>query len=643
MNYNSSDLSSDSFTDSLSNLSTDSFSLSPSDVSSSEDQYKLYQKILYEIAKYIQPYRSFKKELTLKLISNQAIELNKHKFLLNVHNNISNYYITNKIDGIRTFLYLSKNESYAVNDKCTKIDIHTSNTYILDTEKYEEIYYILDILMYDGKLICEEPFETRFGYFSKVAHIKNIKIKPFIRLTIDFKKQLSDLKNTQTIYNTDGIIFTPYNETYNKMKVYKYKPIDQLTIDFLIKKCDSKDENRGKHKYILFCGISYTVYIKLCMKLINNYNKIFPNINTKKLPDYFPIQFEPSDNKHIYIYYSIEDNLDNVVGEFIFNNGEWILKKKRNDRQIDVEAGNYFGNNYKIAETIWNSYSDPLIIENIENSSEYFQEHNNILQKASRNFNSYVKSQIFENIKKSEWVIDLASGKGQDLFRYSTVNVKNVIFLEIDKMALSELLERKHIFSFDKKYRNNLNILFKNVDLLDSPQININKINTIYSDTRIDTIICNFAFHYFVADSTSLKNICEFIAHYLRPSGRFIFTSFDGKSVFDLLAKHNGQWIVKNNDQIKYGIVQRYASNSVFENIGQKIGVLLPFSKNTFYDEYLINIDIISHELKKHNIILIKKSSFSHHISSYHGIPLDNNDKIYVGLYYYYIFEKKSQ
>jgi hypothetical protein len=43
------------------------------------------------------------------------------------------------------------------------------------------------------------------------------------------------------------------------------------------------------------------------------------------------------------------------------------------------------------------AYFDPLIIEDIqENQDIYFQEHNNILQKASRNFNSYVKSEIFK-------------------------------------------------------------------------------------------------------------------------------------------------------------------------------------------------------------------------------------------------------
>ena len=56
-----------------------------------------------------------------------------------------------------------------------------------------------------------------------------------------------------------------------------------------------------------------------------------------------------------------------------------------------------------------------------------------IVQKASRSYNSFVKSEIFNRFRGTEWVMDLASGKGQDFFRYSSNNMKNIVFLEIDK------------------------------------------------------------------------------------------------------------------------------------------------------------------------------------------------------------------
>jgi hypothetical protein len=41
----------------------------------------------------------------------------------------------------------------------------------------------------------------------------------------------------------------------------------------------------------------------------------------------------------------------------------------------------------------------------------------------------------------------MASGNGQDLFRYNKMSVKNLLNLEIDKTALQELNFRKHELS----------------------------------------------------------------------------------------------------------------------------------------------------------------------------------------------------
>ena len=164
------------------------------------------------------------------------------------------------------------------------------------------------------------------------------------------------------------------------MKVYKYKPPEELTIDFLIKKCpvESYQPNKPENKllYFLFCGIGKRVFYKLRMNLIKHYNDIFPNIDTRNLPQYFPIQFEPRSNKNAYMFWSERENLDNQVGEFLYDlkTKEWKLKKLRDDRKIEVMRGNYFGNNYKIAEIIWMNLHDPLVIEDIEDHDTYFQE-----------------------------------------------------------------------------------------------------------------------------------------------------------------------------------------------------------------------------------------------------------------------------
>ncbi len=643
----------DSNSDSESNISDDSDS----------DNIKKfnYQEIIYEIAKYLKPHllNKFRQEYGVKQLSNQVIELNKASFLSELQNEITKYYMTDKIDGKRTILYLTDTKSYAVNDVLSDINIRTKDICILDTEKYNNIYYIFDVMVYEGNSLMNLTFEDRMNYFDKFNNIPDIKTKPFIKLTSEYRQQIRTFKNEKKPYEVDGLILTPSYGLYNTMKVYKYKSLEHLTIDFLIKKCPNKlldlytnhsdyfdsalsnSTNTGGNLYLLFCGISKRVFYKLRMNLIKFYEDIFSEINIKNLPNYFPIQFEPSDKKYAYFYWNNDSNLDGEVGEFFYNvNSKQLeLKRIRDDRKIEVKRGNYFGNNYKIAEFIWMAFKDPLIIEDLNDEPlMYFQESDNILQKASRNFNSYVKSELFKKFKGTDWVIDLASGKGQDLFRYSTNGMKNVLFLEIDKIALTELISRKHIFSNDDKYPNKMNILIENVDLMKPYKKNIKIIDNVYTLQNIDLIMCNFAFHYFVENKKSIQNICKLINHYLKPNGKFVFTAFDGKKIINLLTKNNGQWMIKMNNQIKYSIKKKYEQNEI-KSYGQKIEVLLPFSKNTYYEEYLINIDTISRKLKKYNITLETNESFSKYLNSYRGY-MDYNDKTYVDLYHYYIFTK---
>jgi hypothetical protein len=649
-----------------------------------------YQRIIYEMARYIKPESSnrFKHDYGMKQLANQVIELNKVSFMSELQNEMSKYYMTDKIDGKRTILFLTNKKSYAINDKLETVDTTTKDICILDTEKYNDEYYIFDVMVYNGTSLIDQPFEVRMDYFDKFKNIPWIKIKPFIQLTNDYRDQIRGFKKEKKPYDVDGIILTPSDGLYNTMRVYKYKSPDQLTIDFLIKRCPSDllalepyasklHNTENNAMYLLFCGIAKKVFFKLRMNLVEYYQDIFSNIDTADLPDYFPIQFEPSDCKYAYIYESDgstdsstlgssvssdlssesspsdSNDLDGKVGEFLYHvdTKQWELKRIRHDRKIDVDRGNYFGNNYKIAEFIWMGLHDPLTIEEMGTASKsesetepmmYFQQADNVLQKASRNYNSYVKSELFKRFKGTDWVMDMASGKGQDLFRYSTYDMKNVLFLEIDKIALTELISRKHIFANDHKYRNKMNILIQNVDLLKPYKENIKLIDNVYSsqDRAIDLIMCNFAFHYFVESEKSIKNVCKFINHYLKPGGKFVFTAFDGKKINDLLAKNNGHWIIKTNNQIKYAIKQKYDDNSSLSE-GQRIEVLLPFSNNAYYEEYLVNIDMIAKRFKKYNIILETDESFSKYLNQYRGY-MDYNDKKYIDLYHYYIFSKQK-
>ena len=650
---------------------------------STEQQQKTYQSIIYEIAKLIKPKEShrFRQTEGLKQLSNQVIELDKNMFLKDVLPSIQNFYITDKIDGSRAVLYIYEGTCYVVTKELYSFPVETKDTYILDCEEYlknsdtestsKKKYYIFDVMVYKGKSITEEPFESRLELFNEISTLHDsFDTKPFELLTKDFQAQLSKFKKRKVSYTTDGIILTPKDGPYTTMQVYKYKPIEKLSVDFVIKKCPDKllgispyNNKPGKTLYLLFSGMRLDTYKQLDLKLIKHYEDIFPGIDTHRLPKYFPIQFQPSDFTFAYLYWDSQPNLDNEVGEFVcgpcitnlqYSAGDdlWQLHKIRDDRKVELARGNYYGNYFEVAELTWMSYKDPLIIEDLDltNLSNYFQQHDNILQKASRNYNSFVKAKIFEQFAKNEWVMDLASGKGQDLFRYSTYGFKNVVFLEIDPTALLELTKRK----YDLRDSNPINVQIHQLDLNADYKSNIAELEDInIPTTGVDLIICNFAFHYFLKDRKSLINIGKFIANYLKPGGRFIFTTFDARAIIRLLNENSGTWTVKSGDQIKYSIkktdtTQETYSTTVLEPIGQKIDVLLPFSNDKYYTEYLVNIDYIAEELQKLNFTLEVDQSFGEYLDAFKKqnpqgyAAMDANDKKYSSLYHYYCFYKKK-
>ena len=634
---------------------------------------------------------------SIKSIGNQPIELDKNIYLSNVKDNIKDYYITDKVDGKRTIIFIHNNNTWAISDDIVKLPVNIEGTYIFDCEYYKlgtkDMYFIFDI-MYFNKLIINEPFEERLKLFpSAIKLLPDYLVeKPFIKLNSDYVNIIKRLKLEKRNYETDGFILTPIKGTYFDMEVYKYKPSDKKTIDFLVKRCPQKllgiepyvyhEKKGGKESktnlankktankkttnkkttkikentpsksktpnvvYLLFTGINEIVFNNLCCSKVKYYDELFPITNR----NYFPYQFQPSIRPMSYIYFRHEDkedssdSLDGKICEFIYDmkKNEWKFIKVREDRQKDADNMIAFGNNFRIAEKVFTSYIDPLVIEELDDSKSYFQVHDNPIYKSVRSFNSYIKAQMFEQFKDEKLIIDMASGKGQDLFRYSKYNMgsEGILFLEIDKIALMELVNRKHEFASMRDV-NPMKIYIHNADLNDKYTKNIKSIkecNYSMGVNGVDVMFCNLAFHYFVESKESIKNIVSFVNNYLKPKGRFIFSSFDGNAVFNLL-KESGEY--KSSTEGKFHIKRLYEEDHITP-YGQHIEAILPFSNGEFYKEPLVNIDYITEVFKEYNISLERKECFNEYFDTYHeSSKLDTDDKTFISLYYYYIFYKK--
>lgn len=606
-----------------------------------------YRKALYDVASYLYPAIAFKFKqdngMGMKQLGNQVVELTRET-LHEITHKLKDYHITLKLDGQRTIIIIDDGVIRAINKDVNVLTPKQPlpKTTICDAEYYDNKYYIFDIMFYDGQNLMSMHYSKRISYINDCLTLCDaFAAKPTRKITNpieDFKWVL----HTDFKMATDGCILTPEKEAYDIANVYKYKPPEHLTIDFLIRKCPQEllgiapyNNLPNTTTYILFTGITQQLYHHLKLQKIKHYDKLFPNMMQK----YFPIQFSPSNAPSKHIAWLENSDLDNKIGEFSYHDDKWHLMRIRTDRERELLSGKYFGNYYAVAESIWNSICNPLLLPEIETiitgGDSYFQVHNNKDMIVSREYNNAVKWKLYNIFKSADTIIDMASGKGQDLFKYVKMGVKHLICLEKDIDAIAELRRRRMQIESNK-----IKINVQQIDLLQQAQSLIKSLNESRFDipaSGVDFIVCSLAIHYLIPTQEQCSELAAFISHFLKDHGVFICTMFDGEKVNDLLAKTDGEWTVKNkNDKSIYSIKALYPGKKL-KPFGQEINVLLPFSDNTYYKEYLVNMKALTKEFAKHKLQLEINDSF---ISLDINQKLSDDDKQYISLYHYAIFRK---
>jgi SAM-dependent methyltransferase len=604
---------------------------------------------------------------------------------------MQNFYVLGKTDGIRTIIVIESNVMYFLNGNIRSIQLKSShkNKTVCDVEHVIEKnangesidhYYIFDVLSYMGNSLTLTPTENRVSYINKIIDMSegHIKVKSMVSLTSNYKSEISDLwqkEQSHGLYEVDGLVFTPKDGMYRSMRSWKWKPLSHMSIDFLLKKSPSSLNGiypynviEGYTLMLLFSGINKSLFDKLKLQQLPKYKELFPGM---KLYHNFPIQFSPSNEPFAYLYYHPDDSnfsvdeISNNVCEFRridtkdnldnpSNRGfKWDIMRIRTDRKTELVRGNYFGNNFYIAEYTWQNYENPLTFDDlIISSSEYmdrgyFQEEKSEMYRSMTAYNSYIKGQLLKPYHKSDWIVDLAAGKGQDMFRVSNAEIKNALFIDSDAQALSELISRKHDFERGIS-KLNTRIYTKLIDLKSDHDKILSQLKSMSIPIGgIDVIMCNFAIHYLLSTPDNLRNLIKLISNLLKPGGHFFFTSFNGDTVFKTLGK-NDSWDIREGEVLKYSIKKKFTSNKL-EPTGQLIDVLLPFSKGKYYEEYLVNYEYIIKEFKLNGFDFNSKGDFGEYMTGFtndvkkHASNLSENDKQFLQLYGYVVLQKKHK
>lgn len=657
-------------------------------------------------------------------LANQPKNLTRAIWVNHMLPNIDKYYVSDKTDGERCFVKVEYDgkkpdrvniilsdrvidmskiftglEPKTEPSKSSHISILDAEIVNLDRENPEKSknpkLYIFDVLICHGDNVTNEPFEKREKRIElHTKELKNTEKKVLIRLTKNnYATEIKKVYTRKTrAYPIDGLIITPAEalgdrERFNKrsdyfdMVVYKWKPSDQLSVDFLIlrppKSLIGKKpyiDRPGHELYFLFSGINHRDAEILNLPDLPDYEKMTSGIPSSG--NYFPIQFSHSAMPFSYMYYhpsKSDEDLNMQIGEFTYDTKKdvWILDRLRPDKAIQVKQGHAYGNNYKVAEEIFNIYLNPLNLDSLtatskelESEEGYFLQEKHGMYRPLTKFNNFVKAQQLRQFEGNDWIVDLAAGRGADLFTYNGFEVKNALFMDIDQAALEELGNRKwnlgntNAYVFSHAPKSHIRIFTMQADLFTPAKKYLADIEEhgyplprSNGNFAVDGVAINLALHYVCKDAKSVANVADIVDGLLKKDGLFAFNVPDGKRVFDLLEKvktgdsYDLKEKYEGKEHLKYSIKKKYKDTKF--KMGLPISLIHPFSRGKYYDEPLCDVDAVIAEFEKRGYKLHQRGSFIEWRDKFRKFnpriekEMSENDRKYASLYTYVTLIKK--
>ena len=631
--------------------------------------------IIYKTSDVI-PQRKAVKPIHLKYIIPQVRTLIKQQYFEMYPP--TKYLLKEKTDGVRSIITIHDQSFFIISEPSyiEKIDVpKIHKTIILDTEKVGNNILVFDVIIFNDEKIKDLGLSSRIPYINKSCLLlsKHITKYTFIPTTyytlvntMRYKNQMEDkFKNSQ--FPIDGLILSRNDQSYKDMISYKWKPLEKQTFDLLCKRCPEHLIKKGNYPvkeeyvlYFLYATISRTLMHNL--RLIPNYGydelfSILPEY--KNVPTPFITPFVPQ--SYLYYHPINEVDINNKICEFTCESNcinhnklsnkffvNWKYIKFREDRKV-IEGITY-GNNYVTAFHTFLNHINVFDISYLYNgmpTDQYYQNNGGELNvyTAVRHTNNYIKSQLInEYSHKARSVLDIGSGRGGDLYKYVQQNlVKNLVVVDKDKTSLSELFTRW--LELSKSSRTVLSTSIRGIilDINDDYRSNFDKIRSITETTYFNCIFCHSTLHYFCESIETIRNFVMFCAKLSTSGTKIVITCPNGDLIYKLLVNTN-VWTIVEEDTIKYQINKLYTDH-VMTEAGQKISLLLPFSKGKTYEEYLVNVKVLIAIFKEYGFSLILKKPFTNYLEGFNiyrqnkYTQLTDNDKMWLSLYISLIFK----
>ncbi len=231
-------------------------------------------------------------------------------------------------------------------------------------------------------------------------------------------------------------------------------------------------------------------------------------------------------------------------------------------------------------------------------------------------------------LKGPKILVDIASGRGNDMNKWNTLKIQKVIGVEYDSSQYDEAILRY------KKSDIKTNLTFINMSA-ESPKL----CETVmkFSKGPVKLVTCNFAINFFVHSDTFFQELSKMLS----TDGLFIGTAADGDFI-NILFKYFGTEI----DSKLYYLKQKDSDNYEFK-------INTPFfkeinSKNDDYKtitEYIATRKILVNQCQKYGLVPYSIKDGLPAIVNFSNVPIDKGYRRHIDLatlYYSFSFIKAS-
>ena len=503
-----------------------------------------------------------------------------------------------KIDGVHTYLLIFDKKVYNItnindiNEEVYEIDsrnfkdMNFTGDCILETEFYENVYYIFDVYYLNGKDYSQELLHNRLNSIKEYKDDlgPSFKIKNFSPIT-DLKELLDNIKNDKSPEGNDidGIILQridkPFFQEGYEPNCYKFKPSHLNTIDFLLK-FNKKDNIFDLYLIEKYYDRNFANIFKKLPKEKNMYrisdiknpinirsryfykgeklliyfdSPFYPNLGTMKLTENWNKNNYPQ--KHISQINDLinkmkripQDYHNKIVELSLTDDKKWVPLRVRTDKTLP--------NSYKVGQSNVSVIFDPIKPpEDIYFQKKLTMNENDldIIHKINQTFRKYIIEKYVRKYRPYASVIDLCGGRGADEFNLYSNGVSNFFVIDNDTTALKRYFDRTsqiHNKEYEPLTTNyypktnwlNINLLNHKLDKnYDAIKKDLSSRYEFYRG-KVDIVLMNYAIHYLCDDIEKIKSLGKFVNSVLKRDGIFIITYFDGDEIMKFVENNEAK------------------------------------------------------------------------------------------------------